>query len=332
MVESYPAEAAQPLAEAVAGLHYDDNFVEICLCLLTNLRADSLAEHALLLLQDEKAAHMVRHAATHYLGAIRYFPSFEPMVLQAQNGTGSLRNAAILELGSFGGQKVIQTLTEILDKGDGISDAMRPFERFDDIRLYAAESLAKMSDARAIDSLQSAISGGSKRAKLAALNALKEFRPETSIEVFEALLNDAEPNIVCIAIEGLQESKSPNVVELLLPLLEHSVDRIRTSSARAIEQSPLGANGNKVAGVLLRSKDEKVVAACSKSLLAADWQHAQAVTLLSKKLRSSAGDQYDFIALLRHLANEPMGPKDVNEFSNDPEGWVKKWSEWAAHQ
>ena len=200
--------------------------------------------------------------------------------------------------------------------------------------LRATLVLADSKNASVEAPLKTLATNGPSAVRRAALKGLQEHWSATNIDVFATSIGNSDLEIVRIAIDGIKESKSPRAVELLIPLLEHSDESVRWAAARAIEGSPLGDHASRVASVLVRSGDRTVVAACAKSLLAAKWRDPNAIPLMAKKMRDLKQEdiQYEFIALLKHLSNSALGPKDQEEYWHNRDGWHKKWAEWANRQ
>jgi HEAT repeat protein len=151
--------------------------------------------------------------------------------------------------------------------------------------------------------------------------------------VFAQALADADPRVVRAAGQGVQNSQDAQALALLVPVLEHTDPEVRSSASWAVRDlSPTG-QVPKVAEVFLRTSDPQVISACAHLLIAGKWQDQSAIPNLVGKLRTvNEYERYDLIRLLRHLSGNAMGPKDENEWYEDPEGWYNKWLDWASRR
>ncbi len=167
----------------------------------------------------------------------------------------------------------------------------------------------------------------------AVLNGLVENWAKQSGEVFASALDNPDAQVVQAAVRGLEKSKHPKAAVLLIPLLEHKAQGVRSTVSWTLEQLVGAEQAAKLAEVLLRSADGNVVSACSRMLIKAKWKDRTAIPKLGEKLRAAQEFQRrDIVFLLRHLSDDAMGPANDNEWYKDAKGWHAKWLEWAAKQ
>jgi len=143
----------------------------------------------------------------------------------------------------------------------------------------------------------------------AVLNGLVENWAKQSGEVFASALDNPDTQVVQAAVRGLEKSKHPKAAVLMIPLLEHKDQGVRSTVSWTLEQLVGAEQAAKLAEVLLRSADGNVVSACSRMLIKAKWKDRTAIPKLGEKLRAAQEFQRrDLVFLLRHLSDDAMGP------------------------
>lgn len=187
-----------------------------------------------------------------------------------------------------------------------------------------------------------------------ALDGLRNHWAAASVDVFAKYLNHQDEQIVGIAIDGLRKSKNRRAAVLLLPLLTQPEVSLSRRAAWALCGIPLDDALPRIAEALFQADDGMLIDDLAKALILAGWDDRTAVPRLGHKLAQIRGGEpsaaptymggmanmsdfeeqgrYPIVRLLRALSGETMGPKDRNEFDQDPEGWVRKWVDWARRQ
>lgn len=162
------------------------------------------------------------------------------------------------------------------------------------------------------------------------MHGLSQNWPKKSADVFAKALGNPDEEVVQSAIRGLEQSKDTRTVGLLLPLLGHNKEPVRRAAGWSMQQFPAGDKIGEIAQALLKTTDDQLVAGLVKMLIDGKWQDKSAIPKLGDKLRTAKDyTRYEVIRLLRHLSNNAMGPNNSTEYYQDPEGWARKWIDWA---
>lgn len=199
--------------------------------------------------------------------------------------------------------------------------------------LRALQVLAGSPDEAARAPLTERAVAGQPVERLIALNGLASNWPRQSLAVFQTALTSDQPEVVVVAALGLARSNEPTAIPALLAVLKSPDSKVRGSVAAALESLPANRYTAQWLDALLATDDDQVARVMVNALIRDQWRDRSQLSRLADKLMSGRGDlRYQIIRLLRHLAGNPMGPKDYFEYQENADGWNKKWSEWAARQ
>jgi HEAT repeat protein len=265
------------------------------------------------------------------------------------------RDLVVRGLRAAGGDKALPELLKMLKK-EAPPPAFSPQQTTELVRQLALlnspkatpelVTLAKAGNLRALQvlagskntSAKAALIDLAKEAKEAAalriaLQGLQTNWAKDAFEVFAKYLDHNDTRVVQKAVYGLQYGKDPRAAGLLVGLLKHKDQGIRSSVSWALNSLPLGKAASPVAQALADATDDSLTSSLVSALIKAGWKDGKLAGKLGRKLKAAKGyTQYDLIRLLRHLSGNALGPKDYSEYSKDQAGWVRKWVDWAAKQ
>jgi HEAT repeat protein len=151
------------------------------------------------------------------------------------------------------------------------------------VREAAAESLGRLSDARAEDGLMAAVSDSDAKVRAAAVEALAQLQDSRSIPAFTKALKDSSPAVRRAAAEALaQLEDSPQTVEPLVGALQDSDVHVRLAAVEGLaarkDKRALAALGS-----LVKDSSAEVRAAAAAAL--GEMQDASAVPALTAALK-----------------------------------------------
>ncbi|HZZ80391.1 MAG TPA: HEAT repeat domain-containing protein [Gemmataceae bacterium] len=182
------------------------------------------------------------------------------------------------------------------------------------------------------------LAGNSKGAALRiALVGLQSHWAKESSKVFAKNLGHSDKEIVHSALTGLQASRDPRAAGRIVQLVKHQDMNIRSSASFALRELPLDGCETKVAEAILDAADDNVVSNLAEALIKAKWKDKAFTKKIGNRLalanakRGQSG-QRGLVRLLRQLSGDAMGPRDDNEYYRDPDGWSRRWVEWAMKQ
>jgi HEAT repeat protein len=280
------------------------------------------------------------------------YPFFVELAGKAKNQRQ--RDLVVRGLRSAGGEKALPELLKMLKK-EAPPPAFSPQQTTELVRQLSLlntpkatpelVTLAKGGNLRALQvlagsknaSVKAALIDLAKEAKEAALRialqGLQTNWAKDAFEVFVKYLGHSDTRVVQKAVYGLQNGKDPRAAGLLVALLKHKDQGIRSSVSWVLNTLPLGKAASQVAQALADATDDSLTSGLVSALIKAGWKDTKLAGKLGLKLKAAKGyTQYDLIRLLRHLSGNAMGPKDYSEYSKDQAGWVRKWVDWAAKQ
>jgi Zn-dependent protease with chaperone function/uncharacterized protein (DUF2336 family) len=151
------------------------------------------------------------------------------------------------------------------------------------VREAAAESLGRLSDARAEDGLMAAVSDSDAKVRAAAVEALAQLQDSRSIPAFTKALKDSSPAVRRAAAEALaQLEDAPQTVEPLVGALQDSDVHVRLAAVEGLaarrDKRALAALGS-----LLKDSSAEVRAAAAGAL--GEMRDASAVPALTAALK-----------------------------------------------
>lgn len=239
-------------------------------------------------------------------------------------------------------------------KGDGLGDHAREIlsnsKRANGLRQKAAVYLGAIQYHKGLDALIAATEDTDKAVAAGAVTGLGKFGGDQAIKALLALLANSkhhdfhqqiaqsllatkDPRALQRvqeaaasgngpALEALIRANSSKAAALVVPLLKHPDQGIRSSAAYGLGGLPLGNAAAKVADALAESADDALVNPLVTALIAAHWKDKKYARKLGVRLAKMTGFHYDLIRLLRLLSGNTMGPKDANEYYADSKGWT----------
>lgn len=273
--------------------------------------------------------------------------------LAESNADPTRRDSIARGLASTGGDKAVPILMQMLKDaappteaelyGDGLVDVfvgmdnpkitpdLAELARIGNVR--AARILARSYNDSVREPLTELAGQSTGDVLVAVVEGLANNWAQQSVAVFAKALTNADARIVRAAIQGVQYSNDKEALALLLPILEHTDPDARSNASWAIRELAPKPHVPKLVEIFLKTSDSQVISACAELLIAGEWKDASAIPNLVEKLQTvNEFERYNLIRLLRHLSGNAMGPKDENEWYEDPEGWYNKWVDWARQQ
>jgi HEAT repeat protein len=226
-----------------------------------NDKSDDLFERAMVMLRDSDAA--VRREAVATLHAHGGERAAELMLPTLRDTDTDVRLCAVGALGDLGYKGAVLPLIWTLQNDDGEVET-------GSIRLYAAMSLGKLGDARAIEALVAALGDADSEAGHWAGKALVQIGAASVVPLIRALKGD-NGQAVWNAAAALGDFGDARAVEPLVGLLsDKTLDPEGTRDVRARAAASLGMIG-----------DKRAVESLIAALLDEEWpvRHASASAL-----------------------------------------------------
>ncbi len=120
------------------------------------------------------------------------------------------------------GQPAVKPLMEVLKDNDP------------SMRMYAAETLGKIGDVRALRSLVALLKDDNEIVRIYAINALGDLRSESAVKPLLKFMDDEDPEARKSLAEALGKIDNNIALKPLIKLLEDPDIRVRESAARAL--------------------------------------------------------------------------------------------------
>jgi HEAT repeat protein len=233
-------EAARDVAIVLLSLHEElEN--ELIIALLRYLSEIGASESIGLMMELVEHSEVgVASAAIRALGKDTYGSRRRDEIadllldrLQDEEFDETLKQEAILSLGSLKSEKAVDVLVELL--ADTTQDKV--------IRMYAADSLGKIGDERVIDPLKNLFSEKDALLRAYAASALANFNPDAVEDFLIQGLRDSNWKVRIASARGFYRSKSPEVIDVLIyKARKDPVEAVRIEACKALGEigSPKG--------------------------------------------------------------------------------------------
>lgn len=147
-------------------------------------------------------------------------PAVEPLLVMLKDKSN--REEVCYTLGEIGGKRAIEGLVKVLQDKDV------------DIRLAAAEALAKNHDLRAVRSLSSLAKSKNINLKISAIYSLGDIKDARAVPPLAAALKDSNRTVRMAAISALESNDDARAVKPLIAALKDFEIKLRSACAKAL--------------------------------------------------------------------------------------------------
>ena len=191
----------------------------------------------------------------------------------------------------------------------------------DNVRAYAARSLGRIGDTRAVRPLINLLEGGTVEDARSVIDALGSIGDSESADVLRDCLIDPDPNIRESAVRAVGRISDADFAAAVIGLAKDSDETVRQAS---IEQIPaiVGHEGLNAIVAALETDTPRVKAAAARAL--AQLDHEDAIPPLRRALDDAdAWTRYFAVRGLGALGDKPSADRFKDLSENDPAEQVR---------
>jgi HEAT repeat protein len=333
-------------ANALLGLLQDNNFAhrhETLGDILVRYKLRSIAAGLQALTQQQNHPAMRALAET---GAPASFDFFVQRARQ-ERVDDKWRVYALRGLRHSGGKKATPIFLELLDQEpepggnpDRISLVVRELSASDDPAvLPAILERVKTGKLRPVQVLALTRLPGARPALIAfartaqgdayriAISGIADRCPAEGFDLLKQAAQSFDTAIKKHACRGLGRSRKAEAIPLLIAELNHPDINVKDAASLALRELPPGPQAGAYLDAVIAATDNLILSDLTHALTNSEWNDPGAIPRIKQALQVAGGDKrYYLMQLLRHLADNAMGPETFAEFdAGPPQEWVQRW-------